>query len=93
MPLPLQRLRQQHPHRHCAHVVDLREFDRRSVVGPGLLLVAEQRERHQGEVDVAVGEGLLDRRRMRGGVRGVEGQRRDRGAEVVQLLGGFFQAW
>src|SRR5947209_1646689 len=92
MPLPFERIGQQHPDRHRAHIVDLREFHSGSMIGPGLLLVTEQAESHQGQVDVAVGEGLLDRRRVRGGVRRIEGQRRHGGSEAVQPLGGGVQA-
>jgi hypothetical protein len=92
-PVPLfpQPLGQRDADRHRSGVVDLRQLDRLRVVLPHLLSVAEQPERHDRHVDVAVAEGLVQHRGMRRGVERVELHSGHRGAGGTQVGHGLVQ--
>ena len=72
MALRLELLADQHADRHRAGVVDLRDLHGLALVLPQLLGVAEQAEGDDADVDVAVGERLVDDARVGLEVGGVE---------------------
>ena len=73
MALPAEAVGHDETGRHGADVVDLGRLDGQLGIGVEVGLVAEDAERQQHEVDVAVVEHRVDDRPVRGGVPGVEG--------------------